>query len=557
MMLTMAVALLIGAFLPLYAAWAIYIGVAGTTAYVSLQNYVVPTFKLYSIVCLLFAIVRTLQTFAVLESLIPIFELLALLSVLITTIKVVRIRVPHVQSETILELIGLVCISVLVVVLGFGVRGIAYSAQLWGTMIPVMIFVVAIAAMLGRATDDASRLLIASTLGPLVFAIADFEQTGSVSLSIAASSYIFVAAAVGLRQPFVAADTRLRRRFGKRQLVLLLLMALLPSVAFVQAIVTSSDLGFAIASIIIGAIGSTSVVLRVALLIRGRDWTYEQEKNLVSLNEKLVLTESEDEIFSEVLDALEHIVDSKCVVGLGHDDDESIAEKYEKGAVKQVKSTISVPVPGNPGLHLYAKSCGRFRMEVEELFAKTANHMYLVMDRQAVREEALQTLRYQASHDQLTGLLNRSAFMDIAKSYLEEGENFGKAAILFIDVDRFKFVNDAYGHAIGDKLLVEIADKLVASVRASDVVARVGGDEFVILLKESESIDHVGEIVTRIQRTVSAITLIDDCEIAISPSTGVAYLEQAADIEQVVKKADTEMYKNKRDKKADLLDLSS
>ncbi|MBP7415593.1 MAG: PAS domain S-box protein, partial [Pyrinomonadaceae bacterium] len=121
------------------------------------------------------------------------------------------------------------------------------------------------------------------------------------------------------------------------------------------------------------------------------------------------------------------------------------------------------------------------------------------------RSRAEEKLRYYALHDTLTDLPNRVSFMNHLKQAVDraEGNDYARFAVLFLDLDRFKVINDSLGHAVGDKLLIAIAEKLLACVRPGDIVARLGGDEFTILLHRSGDANEVAHVAERLQTAIS------------------------------------------------------
>ncbi|SNS48810.1 diguanylate cyclase (GGDEF) domain-containing protein [Noviherbaspirillum humi] len=159
----------------------------------------------------------------------------------------------------------------------------------------------------------------------------------------------------------------------------------------------------------------------------------------------------------------------------------------------------------------------------------------------------LEIARYQANHDVLTGLANRGLFQELVNSQLAlAGRNGTHVAVLFIDLDGFKEVNDTYGHAAGDDLLYQASTRLRASVRESDVVARLGGDEFAVMLI-SVLPDKAEALAQNLLETVSAEYDIAGKVATVSASIGVAcYPESGATMQELLFAADTAMYKAKQ-----------
>ena len=169
------------------------------------------------------------------------------------------------------------------------------------------------------------------------------------------------------------------------------------------------------------------------------------------------------------------------------------------------------------------------------------------------RNNAQEKLRYSALHDTLTDLPNRAQFMNHLREAVEraEGNIYTKFAVLFLDLDRFKVINDSLGHAIGDKLLVAIAERLTACVRPGDVVARLGGDEFTILLNRSGDIAEVVNVAKRLQTNISEPLNIDNYEVFTTASIGISVsgsVPQKA--EDFLRDADAAMYRAKESGKA-------
>ena len=167
------------------------------------------------------------------------------------------------------------------------------------------------------------------------------------------------------------------------------------------------------------------------------------------------------------------------------------------------------------------------------------------------REEAEQTLYHQAHHDQLTGLPNRALFrvrLDVAIARASEAADAPPPyAVLFIDLDRFKVVNDTLGHSAGDRLLQRVAARLERVVRPHDTVARLGGDEFAILLEQLPGPEHAERVAGRVQDALAPPVRIDVHDLSVGASVGVVIARpDHADADALLLEADLAMYEAKR-----------
>lgn len=156
---------------------------------------------------------------------------------------------------------------------------------------------------------------------------------------------------------------------------------------------------------------------------------------------------------------------------------------------------------------------------------------------------------YLAYHDVTTGLANRALLNDRLAQALAQAERHTRSfAVLFIDLDEFKSINDTYGHAIGDKVLKMVGAHLQACVRDEDTVSRLGGDEFLCLLMEVEEEANVAKIAESMIKKVSAPCEINDVKLGVKPSIGIAlYPRDGTSAEALLKNADAAMYKAKQD----------
>ena len=176
------------------------------------------------------------------------------------------------------------------------------------------------------------------------------------------------------------------------------------------------------------------------------------------------------------------------------------------------------------------------------------------------RKRAEAALEHQALHDALTGLPNRTLFGDRLERALAHAERRQQlVAVLFLDLDNFKVINDSLGHQSGDALLGEVAARLTSCVRATDTVARLGGDEFTILLEDLETEAEAEQIAERIGEVLQAAFFVGDREVFVSASVGLAlsapwrvsadgaeaHASSRADSDGLLRNADTAMYRSK------------
>ncbi len=169
------------------------------------------------------------------------------------------------------------------------------------------------------------------------------------------------------------------------------------------------------------------------------------------------------------------------------------------------------------------------------------------------RKLAEEKLQHEATHDALTGLPNRAFFMSRLSDALDKCREIKdyKVSVLFIDLDRFKYVNDSLGHLIGDDLLKGIAARLTDCLRPADMVARLGGDEFTILVEGRYDINEVNRIAERIQKKFSIAFNLRGHEVYSSASIGILHASDKHQVsEDIMRDADTAMYQAKRAGKA-------
>ncbi|HEU4850540.1 MAG TPA: bifunctional diguanylate cyclase/phosphodiesterase [Telluria sp.] len=195
-----------------------------------------------------------------------------------------------------------------------------------------------------------------------------------------------------------------------------------------------------------------------------------------------------------------------------------------------------------------AEAIVRARDELEvrvlERTAELAGANTLLQAEIVERRQAEARVHHMAYHDSLTGLPNRVLLADRLDRAMLGAERSGrKLAVMFLDLDRFKTINDSLGHVTGDYLLKEVAARLCASVRASDTVARLGGDEFVVLVPGIRDSEESAQVAQKIIDTLAAPVPFDGHTLHITPSIGICvYPDDGADVETLMRHADAAMY---------------
>jgi diguanylate cyclase (GGDEF)-like protein/PAS domain S-box-containing protein len=171
-----------------------------------------------------------------------------------------------------------------------------------------------------------------------------------------------------------------------------------------------------------------------------------------------------------------------------------------------------------------------------------------VSERKAFEDQ----LQHQAFHDPVTGLANRALFAERVRHAVARArrDHIG-LAVIFIDLDDFKTINDSLGHAAGDQVLLEVGKRLATSIRASDTAARFGGDEFAVLLEGVESAQEAADTAERIQEALAVPLSLEHKELVTRASMGISVVEgeSASDAEELIRNADAAMYIAKRDGK--------
>lgn len=216
-----------------------------------------------------------------------------------------------------------------------------------------------------------------------------------------------------------------------------------------------------------------------------------------------------------------------------------------------LRSAASVPIlrDGRPVgvLYLCAAERHAFDEEIVALLQRITENLAFALktlEHEADRERAEARVRYLATHDSLTDLPNRALFGELLDQALATAHRYNhKPAVMFIDLDRFKLINDSLGHAAGDLLLQEMAKRLRSVLRESDVLARIGGDEFVILLQDVQEAEGASVVGRKLLAAALASLPVMGQECRVSASIGIGLFPQhGEDAETLMKNADTAMY---------------
>ncbi len=184
------------------------------------------------------------------------------------------------------------------------------------------------------------------------------------------------------------------------------------------------------------------------------------------------------------------------------------------------------------------------------MYALEAENLKIQNETGLLHQAAIELEKY-ANYDTLTGLPNRRFFFEILERVLaESGRNTSKVAILFIDLDGFKDINDTYGHKVGDGVLVTVGSRLLMCIRESDFAARLGGDEFAVIFHNIEDVLSAENLGKRIHKMLQEVMYIDTIECKVNSSIGIAiYPDTGKDSDTLLRNADLAMYEIKRNGK--------
>ena len=213
--------------------------------------------------------------------------------------------------------------------------------------------------------------------------------------------------------------------------------------------------------------------------------------------------------------------------------------------------------PGGRSVHVELHGTNQIADPLIEGIIVSARDVEELVAMQRMLEERNERLSHAVTHDQLTGLYSRRAFVDAVGDVIalrRERDRPGPSSdviVLFCDLDGFKEVNDSHGHAVGDRVLQEIASRLEHTVRDGDIIARYGGDEFTVLLGDDEPAAAVSALVARLSGALTTPVTIDDVTTRVGVSIGVSREPaDSAEVDSLLSAADAAMYNRKRSAQA-------
>lgn len=215
---------------------------------------------------------------------------------------------------------------------------------------------------------------------------------------------------------------------------------------------------------------------------------------------------------------------------------ESVEDKVQEcaGELDEVNHVLAQEIDARDKLN-------RELMETRRMLSDTQDVL-------AIAHEVAEEAKQRTLHDSATGIPNRELFNDRLKQAIALAKRcHWVLAVMFIDLDRFKSINDTYGHAIGDKVLQVVAQRLHEQIRSEDIVCRYGGDEFLYLLVNPQSVENIQRIARKVVKRISQPMIINDLTLTIEPSIGIAmYPDDGSTDQELVANADAAMYRAKK-----------
>lgn len=322
------------------------------------------------------------------------------------------------------------------------------------------------------------------------------------------------------------------------------------------------------ATLLCNATGEATGTLITVKDITERKWLEEYlrllESVVVNANEIVMISQTEDDIADPlglriiyVNDAFSRATGYSSGEAIGKSALVLLGEKTSIAEVNRIRSALRAHEPVRAEVIFYRKNETHFWVDVNMVPIRNeqgqVTHFVSVMREVTERKTVEEQLRRNAFHDSLTGLPNRLLFMErlsqtVERAHADESYRF---ALLFLDLDRFKVINDSLGHMVGDQLLIAIARRLEACLNKHDMVARLGGDEFTILLENIKQDSDATKVAERVQQALSTPFNLNGHEVFTSASIGITLSSTEFDRpEDLLRGADIAMYRAKAQGKA-------
>jgi diguanylate cyclase len=218
-------------------------------------------------------------------------------------------------------------------------------------------------------------------------------------------------------------------------------------------------------------------------------------------------------------------------------------------------AVVEAVLEKSEGVEAKVQECADDLATVNDSLAEEIDERHLLEDKLSTTDAALTESRVQerkarhlSLHDVVTGLPNMTLFTDrLDSALIQAARHAWRLAVMFVDLDNFKEVNDTHGHGIGDRVLEVVARRLERFIRGGDTVSRRSGDEFLLLMLEAKDEDTVAGFAQKIVENISAPCEVKGIQLTVNPSIGIAiYPEDGESAEELLKHADTAMYVAKR-----------
>jgi diguanylate cyclase (GGDEF)-like protein/PAS domain S-box-containing protein len=401
-------------------AWLAYLAVAAVAVMACLGHRQRSPFFMFGLATVAFAVARTVAAWTEGDTIPELAaDVVAYVLLLIGAARLFRNRISKVEPETVLEMIGLACLLATAVVgaLAYGITPDGSAS--FSVIASVASGALVSSALFGRRSHPVMRWLLAAALSAVVVEILLWNITNeSVTLAAAAIPYIPLTLSARSTTELTVERVSVRRTFGRRQLLALTIMMVLPTLVLLK-LASNDDLSMAAIVLPAGIVGSIAMALRVLLVVRLRDWSYDRERDIRAFGEQLVAAKDIDEAVTAAVETMDRLTSSTSLVGIVKLDGEGgkvIAtsgpvpgrhKRYGRSTpktkdfgtrtradlpsalymVELAESVIAIDVPGDQHFLLFGAANTVFRPELEELFKDVANHLSIVLETTSLREE--------------------------------------------------------------------------------------------------------------------------------------------------------------------------